>query len=309
MSQISLRQLRYFATLSKTLQYQRAARQLQISQPSLSLQIKALEDALGGRLVERRKSGLILTPMGREATLKIEKILHDVDALQHLTDAIEGDLSGTLRLGSSPTVGPYLLPKVLHRLHLDFPDLKLVIRDGPPRELVEDLTAGRHDMILTQLPLPGDELRVQSLFREPLQIAVAREHALSGQRKVYPSDLEGESMLSLTPAYALHRQIVALVQNSGAVLRDDFEGTSLDALRQMVALGMGVTLLPSLYVRSEVGTADPDVAVMPLQPMQHRTVGLAWRATSGSPGAFTKFGEIIREVVAAEFSAFVSLAG
>ncbi|MEM9350580.1 MAG: hydrogen peroxide-inducible genes activator [Pseudomonadota bacterium] len=307
MADLSLKQLRYFAALSRTLQYQRAARQLGISQPSLSLQIKALEEVLGGRLAERRKSGLILTPLGREVSVEVEKILRDVDALQRIAAPARDALSGTLRLGSSPTVGPYLLPRVLQRLHREFPDLKLLIRDGPPRELSEDLVAGRHDMILTQLPLPNDELRVQSLFREPLGMAVAREHPLASHREVRQADLAGESMLTLSPAYAMHRQVAALSEISGAILREDFEGTSLDALRQMVSLGMGVTLLPALYVQSEVDQADPDVVVVRMRPEQYRQVGLAWRNTSGYPPAFAKFAEILRSVVDHEFSAHVTL--
>ncbi|MBE1282637.1 MAG: LysR family transcriptional regulator [Rhodobacteraceae bacterium] len=312
MPDITLRQIRYFQVLSATLQYRRAARQLGISQPSLSLQIAALEEAVGAKLLERRRNGLILTPVGRDAAAQAEKVLREVEALEYIAGPSHAALSGTLRLGASPTIGPYLLPRVLRQLHLAHPDLKLVIRDGPPRELSEDLLAGRYDMILTQLPLAGEEVRVQPLFREPLTLAVPNDHRLVGRHKVRPEDLAGESVLSLSPAYALHGQVAGLCATAGATLRDEFEGTSLDALRQMVSLGMGVTLLPALYAGSEVrmaGAEEADVAVLQMQPKMHRQIGLAWRRASGNPPAFVQFGTLIREVVANAFAEKVNLQG
>lgn len=302
MPEITLRQLRYFSVLSKALQYRNAARQLGISQPSLSLQIAALEKALDTRLIERRRSGLILTPAGRDTALQAERILQDVERLSQTAGASGTQLEGTLRLGSSPTIGPYLLPRVLRRLHQSFPDLKLVIRDAPPRELTEDLLAGRHDLILTQLPVPRDDIRHTFLFREPLSLAVARDHPLAGQQRVKTADLAGENLLSLNPSYTLSRQVSHLSAASGAHLREDFEGTSLDALRQMVSLGMGVTLLPALYVGSEVKRGEGDVAVIPMQPVLYRQAGLAWRRSSGSPPAFLKLADFIRRVAEQEFS-------
>lgn len=309
MAEITLRQIRYFVALSKALQYQAAARQLGISQPSLTIQIKALEEAVGGRLVERKRGGLILTPLGRDVVVQAENVLGEVEALTFLGQPEDERLSGTLRLGSSPTVGPYLLPRVLRRLHAIYPDLKMVIRDGPPRALSEGLSAGQHDMILSQLPLPEDDLRVQSLYREPLSLAVPRDHALTTKESVSARDLAGESMLSLSAAYAMNRQIAAFAQSAGAVLREDFEGTSLDALRQMVSLGMGITLLPALYVQSEVRLADPDVVTLPVRPAQSRTIGLAWRISSGQPPAFVKIGTFIRQIVKEEFADVVTLSG
>ncbi|MEY8839135.1 LysR family transcriptional regulator, partial [Cribrihabitans sp. XS_ASV171] len=149
MSEITLRQIRYFTALSETLQYQRAARLLGISQPSLSLQIAALEESLGTKLLERRRSGLILTPEGREVAAQTRRILREVEALKLLARPMQADLSGTLRLGSTPTIGPYLLPRVLRRIHREHPDLKLIIRDGAPQDLAEELAGGHHDVILT----------------------------------------------------------------------------------------------------------------------------------------------------------------
>lgn len=301
-----MRQLRYFRVLSGALQYREAARRLGISQPSLSQQIAALEDAVGTRLVERRRNGLILTPAGREVALRAVEITEQADALKHVGKPADGTLSGNLRLGASPTIGPYLLPRVLRRLHEDYPDFGLVIRDGTPQDLLEDLIAGRHDLILAQLPLPEEAVRVLPLFREPLQLVVARDHRLAGRDHVRAADLAGEQMLSLSPSYALHRQTTSLAAGAGAALRQDFEGTSLDALRQMVALGMGVTILPNLYIRSEISQVDADVVAVPLRPVALRDIGLAWRVGSGYPPAFTRLGELVRQLVASEFAGSVA---
>ncbi|MEX0347915.1 MAG: LysR substrate-binding domain-containing protein [Paracoccaceae bacterium] len=300
-NEITLRQIRYFAALATAGQYRRAARQLGISQPSLSLQISALEDALGLRLLERRRSGLILTPEGRDIAGLAARVLNEVGRMEGYASPLQTSLIGTLRLGSTPTIGPYLLPRVLRRLHAAYPKLKLVIRDGALRDLTEDLVAGRHDIVLTQLPVHSDEVQMQPLFREPLMMAVAQTHPLAGGDKARRADLEGQSVLSLSPAYALHRQIEDLCEATGATLLEEFEGTSLDALRQMVSLDMGVTLLPSLYVESEVRQRDGDVSVLHLKPGLHRTVGLAWRRNSGDPRAFHLFRDVIRQVVTEEF--------
>ncbi|MFC3614947.1 hydrogen peroxide-inducible genes activator [Lutimaribacter marinistellae] len=301
MPDLTLRQIRYFSALSETLQYQRAARLLGISQPSLSLQIAALEETLGTRLIERRRTGLILTPEGREIAEQSRRILREVEALKLLARPMQTDMSGTLRLGSTPTIGPYLMPRVLRRVHGEYPDLKLIIRDGAPQDLAEELAGGHHDVILTQLPVRHDELRTMPLFREELRLAVSQGHRLADRTVVQNNDLSDETLLSLGPAYQLHRQVADICATSGATRNEAFEGTSLDALRQMVSLGMGVTLLPALYIRSEVAQPDPDVETIRFRPALHRLIGLAWRATSGNPPAFVRLADIIRDVARKEF--------
>ncbi|TMV06415.1 hydrogen peroxide-inducible genes activator [Ruegeria sediminis] len=307
-SEITLRQIRYFETLVRVGQFRRAAQQLGISQPSLSLQISAFEDALGVRLLERHRSGLILTPEGRDVAELAEKVLHQVEGLASYATPLRDGLRGTLRLGSTPTIGPYLLPHVLKRLHAAHPDLRLLVRDGAPRELAEDLAAGRHDMILTQLPVQGEVFRIRPLFREPLHLAVAPEHDLAGRTRVERAELAGQTVLSLGPSYRLHRQIADLCEDVGAVLRTDFEGTSLDALRQMVSMNMGVTLLPALYAQSEVQGRGGDVAVTRLGGM-YRSVGLVWRSASGTPRAFADFAALIDAVIRRDFAGVVTPQG
>lgn len=291
---VTLRQLRYLAALSRTLNFRRAAEACGISQPSLSQQLQGLEAALGVRLVERGSGAVAMTPVGREVVRRATSILDEVQALTDLAGA--DGLAGTLRLGVKPTLGPYLLPHVVRTLHAERPDLGLVVREGAQADLERELSEGVHDLVLAQLPVSSSELTVTRLFREPLSLAVATDHPLATKAKFTPEDLAGLPVLSLGAGYHLHDQVVALCQEHGALPRRDYEGTSLDALRQMVAMGMGATFLPALYVASEVREAGDVVVLQPWRPIT-RSIGLAWRRSAGEPPAFVAVADHIRDTV------------
>ncbi|MEM8652958.1 MAG: LysR family transcriptional regulator, partial [Pseudomonadota bacterium] len=226
-AQITFKQLQYFSSLAELGHYRKAAERIGISQPSLSLQIANLEEALRLPLVERGKAGALLTPEGREVLERTQRILSEVTALTEISEQMKTGLAGTIRLGASPTLGPYLLPNVVKQLHELYPTLRLIIRDGAPRDLIDDLLAGRHDLILTQLPVNSSDVVVTRLFREPLRLAVALDHKLAGKSQAKDNDLSGENILALSNRYTLHTQISDLAQEVNANLRQDYEGTSL----------------------------------------------------------------------------------
>ena len=297
----TLRQLQYFAALAETGHYRRAAERVGVTQPSLSLQIGNLEQTLHLALVERGRAGAVLTPAGREVLAGATRILTEVAALVDRAETLKTGMAGTIRLGSSPTLGPYVLPNVVRRLHQQYPALRLFIRDGAPRDLLADLLEGRHDLILTQLPVQSTDVTVRRLFIEPLLLVVARGHALAARAQVTDADLAGETLLALSSAFTLHDQIAALAREVGANLRQDYQGTSLDALRQMVSMDMGLTFLPALYVHSEIAGRQGDVAVLPFRRGRlTRAIGLVWRRTAGDRAAFATFAEVIRSVVATD---------
>ncbi len=261
----TLKQLQYFAALAEAGHFRKAAERVGISQPSLSLQIANLEEVLRLPLIERGRVGAVLTPAGREVLERSKRILSEVSALVETSEHLIRGLAGTFRLGTSATLGPYLLPNVVRRLHEEFPSLRLFIRDGAPQSLLEDLLTGQHDLILTQLPVSSTDVTVTRLFREPLRLAVARDHRLAGSRGASDSDLVGENILALSSRFTLHAQIAELAREVGATLRQDYEGTSLDAIRQMVAMDKGITFLPALYANSEIAEPDGDVALVPFR--------------------------------------------
>lgn len=214
-------------------------------------------------------------------------------------------IAGTIRLGAKPTLGPYLLPHVVAKLHRQYPELNLYVREAPPRELEQELSQGVHDVILAQLPVNGSELVTARLFREPLYLAVAADHDIAQRDSISTADLKGLEVLSLTQAYHLHDQILELCNEFGATLLRDYEGTSLDALRQMVGMDMGVTFLPALYVGSEIPSRGEVVVKKLSDRPLYRSAGLVWRKSAGRTLAYKQIAKVIREVVTENFNDLV----
>lgn len=302
----SLKQLAYFVALAEARHYRKAAERMGISQSSLSQQILGLETALGLALVERGQRGAVLTPQGRAVLAQARKVLDEAEVLCSLAREAQGGATGTIRLGSTPTIGPYIMPHVMRRIHQSYPSLKVIVRDAAPMVLQDELLAGQHDLILTQLPVNSADVEVRRLFREPLKLVVAHDHPFAAKPEVLDADLAGQEVLALSRAYLLHNQIVALCEEVGAHLRQDYEGTSLDTLRQMTALNMGLSFLPALYVDSEVSSETGDVAVLPFRRNRlTRSIGLAWRRRSGHRTMIERIAGVIRMVAQDRFSGLV----
>lgn len=303
---LTLKQLAYFIALAETRHYRKAAERMGVSQSSLSQQILGLETALALELVERGQRGAVLTPQGRAVLAQARKILDEAEALASLAQEARGGTSGTIRLGSTPTIGPYIMPYVMRRIHQSYPSLKVIVRDAAPLVLRDELLAGQHDLILTQLPVSSADVEVLRLFREPLKLVVAQDHPLAVRSDVSDADLAGEDILALTNTYLLHSQIVALCNEIGANLRQDYEGTSLDALRQMTALNMGLSFLPAIYIESEVSPEAGDVAVLAFRRNRlTRSIGLAWRRRSAHRPMIDRISGIIRAVAQDRFGGLV----
>ncbi|MEX6634650.1 hydrogen peroxide-inducible genes activator [Hyphococcus lacteus] len=306
---VTIKQLQYLLAIGELRHFRKAAERCGISQPSLSVQLSNLEESLGIKLVERSRSGVALTPIGREVADRARRVIDESRSIVDLAKDAKHGLSGTIRLGSKPTLGPYLLPHVVATLHKQHKDLRLYVRENSPRELEHELTAGIHDLILAQSPVESTEHVTFELFREPLYLALASDHPLAQQakeKKALPvAALKGLDMLSLNPLYYLNDQVNALCQEHGAHLLKDYEGTSLDALRLMVGMGMGAAFLPALYVHSEI-KARSEIVVIPLKGRRiYRTICLAWRKSAGRARAYNELGHVIRNVVRRKFDDLV----
>ncbi len=303
----SLRQLEYLVALSETRHFRRAAEKVGVSQPTLSAQLRALEDRLGVQLVERSRGGVIFTVIGESVLGLARRILRDVQEIRDTTVSHGTEFGGTIRLGLPPTIGPYLLPRMLPQLHKAYPDFKLYVREDVPQELPGALQAGRHDVLITPLPVRGEELHSVPVFREPLFIALPADHPLAGEEAIDRSDLTGQSILTLEAGHQLHEQVEAICEEFGARLLFDFAGTSLDTLRQMVGMGMGLSFLPGLYVRS-VLERDPGVKALPIRGRSlSRTVGMVWRKTSARGAEFRRLADYVRQTVERDFPDFARL--
>jgi LysR family transcriptional regulator, hydrogen peroxide-inducible genes activator len=306
----TIRQLRYFASLAETRHFRRAAEAMGVSQPSLSLQIANLEALLGTALVERGRGPVTLTPAGREILALARRTLDDAQEIVDVAAAMRGGLSGTIRLGVSPSLGPYFLPRIVGHLHQAFPELRLYIRERTPRLLREELLDGTQDMILSQLPLQGGDLHVRRLFSEALLLVVPPDHPLAGKATLSLGDLKGLQVLSLGPDFVLHQQIVQICADHGAHLLRDYEGTSLDALRQMVAMGMGVTFMPQLYVTSEISPRESAVVALPMSRGHFsRSVGLVWRRGSGARFIYDRIAEELVAIARQRFAGLLRFDG
>jgi LysR family hydrogen peroxide-inducible transcriptional activator len=305
----SLRQLQYFVALADCRNYRQAAEACGVSQPTLSAQLSALEERLGVELVERGRSPVILTPAGEDIRVTARRILGLVQEMRDTAQKYRRQMSGVVRLGLPASIGPYLLPHVVSLLHSAYPDLRLYVREAIPDALPEALARGVHDIIIAPLPVRGDGLQVLPLFREPLYLAVPADHPFAARQDVTFKDLGGQPMLTLEKGHALHEQVVALCQDCGARLLDDYEGTSLDTLRQMTAMGSGLTFLPGLYVK-RAADGDPGIVTMALKGRDiSRTIGLAWRAASPAEEAFRRIATHVRAAVKQQFPGFMILEG
>lgn len=273
----SLQQLRYLVAVADQLHFRRAAEACNVTQPTLSAQIKELEMRLGASLVERSRSKVVMTPTGKEIAERGRRILREVAEIHTIAKSRQSLLSTVIRIGVVQTVGSYFLPLVIPDLHQRYPRLGLYIREGLPDVLLRNLEDGMLDLLFFPLPVMRAELETVSLFREPIHVVVPVDHRLAALPEIDPVMLRGETILSLEPGHRLYELVRAISDDYGVELSHDYEGTSLDTLRQMVATGMGVSLMPALYVKSEVAHQDLVVARPFRGTAPSRTIGMVWR--------------------------------
>ena len=290
----TLQQLRYLVAVAETLHFRRAAEQTHVTQPTLSGQLRELEDRLGVQLVERSRAKVILTPIGREIAARSRAVLRDVQDIVELAKHGQSLLGGTIRVGVLQSLGPYLLPHILPELHRNYPSLKLYVREGMPRTLINGVDEGSLDLLLFPLPVKQADLQSVRLFREPLWIVAPSDHRLAAKETAERSDLEGETILTLEHGHRLHDQVRDLCEEFGANLSHDYEGTSLDTLRQMVGMGMGLSFLPALYVRSEVLHDKQVVARQLRSRAPSRMIGMIWRKHSARQDEFLALAAQVR---------------
>ncbi|MGI9524676.1 MAG: LysR substrate-binding domain-containing protein [Hyphomicrobiaceae bacterium] len=300
----SIRQLEYLLALNETRHFRRAAARVGVSQPTLSAQLSALEERLGVQLVERSRSSVLVTSVGEQVVEIARRVIRNVQEIEDVAAGHKDELAGTIRLGLPHTIGPYLLPRVIPRIHKSYPDLKLYVREEVPHELPRSLEYGIHDLIITPIPVRAEGLAMLPLFREPLYLAVASDSDLASCEHIERKDLKGRSIIALETGHQLREQVDAICNEFGAVLLTDFEGTSLDTIRQMVGMGMGLSFLPGLYVHSNL-SKDSAVRTVELKGRAlYRTIGLMWRQTSARKDEFVRLAEHIRETVKRSFPKF-----
>lgn len=293
----TLKQLEYFVCLAETGTFRGAAERLGISQPTLSGQIYNLEKTLELSLMERGRSGATLTPAGRALLGNARQVIEEMNGLVDQAAMINDGPGGTFRMGVSPSVGPYLLPHILPDLHREHAKLKLYVREAMPQNLELDLQEGRLDLVLMPLPFNHRAFVTDELFHEPLHLVAPAEHRFAEQSHILADQLQGESVLTLEKGYSHYHQVEQAAEHLGANILRDYEGSSLDALRQMVVMGLGIAFLPTLYLHSEVHQPQAllisDIENLPFS----RTHVLAWRKNSPNRAFYRQLAASIRKLV------------
>ena len=292
----TLRQLQYLVAIADTGRFGEAAERMNVSQPSLSAQVAEMEGYLGAQLVERGRHGAALTPIGVDIVRRARLILRDVEDMKATARRAEGQLSGRIQLGVVPSIGPYLLPDATKKLHAMFPDLRLAVREERTIDLDAHLTDGRLDVVISTATA-HTEAHSAPLFKEDVWICVSPDHPLAAETgPVRLSTLKGRELLSLGYGHGLSQITQEIARKAGAHVSTEYEGTSLDAIRQMAVMGAGLAILPSLYVASEARW-DQDLVVRRIEHASaHREISLIWRATSPLGPQFRKLGEVLAEV-------------
>jgi LysR family hydrogen peroxide-inducible transcriptional activator len=288
---ITLRQLRYLASLARHRHFGRAADDCAVTQPALSMQIRQLEREIGAELVERRPGEIALTETGLEVAQRAERILaatHDlVDFARH-----RDVLSGELRLGIIPTLAPYVLPRVLPRLQSGYPHLRLEVRETLTKVLIGELVAGSLDVVLSALPVEGADVETLQLFIDPFLLAVPADDPMPQQGRVAMADVDRRRLILLEEGHCLRDQALAFCATASGDAAAGLGATSLATVMQMVANNYGVTLLPQVAAGDNV--RDSRVKLLRFaEPQPARTIGLAWRRTSPRKRDFTALGEIV----------------
>ncbi len=298
---LSLRALGYLVALAETRHFGKAAERCCVSQPTLSSQLKKLEDQLGVQLVERGQQAR-LTDIGARIVERARRALDEAREIEDLARNFQDPLAGELRLGLIPTVGPYLLPHVAAPLHQRFPRLKLLLVEHPTHRLIELLKSGQLDVGILALPLPGERLLTRVLYTENFLVALPSSHRLARRKRLALKDLDGETLLLLEEGHCLRDQALEACQLAKVREAPDFRATSLETLRQMVAAGVGITLLPQLAVE-QPSDRSAALAVRPFRdPQPSRTIAAAWRPGSAREETITHLCSAIESLMGGSVS-------
>ncbi|WP_228447331.1 hydrogen peroxide-inducible genes activator [Streptomyces paludis] len=299
--QPTLAQLRAFAAVAEHLHFRDAAAAIGMSQPALSGAVSALEEVLGVRLVERTTRKVLLSPAGDRLAVRARAVLYEVGALVDEAEAVRAPFTGTLRLGVIPTVAPYLLPSVLRLVRERYPVLDLQVHEEQTASLLDGLTAGRLDLLLLAVPLGHPAVTELPLFEEDFVLVTPAGHEAGGRRDLPREVLRELPLLLLDEGHCLRDQALDVCREAGRADGVPVTTTAagLSTLVQLVAGGLGVTLLPRTAVRVETGRNDRLATGYFTAPAPARRIALAMRTGAARAAEFEAFAEALREALRA----------
>jgi LysR family transcriptional regulator, hydrogen peroxide-inducible genes activator len=297
---MTLQELKYLVALADHGHFGKAAEACFITQSTLSTQIKKLEDFLGVTLFDRSLKRVTPTPIGKEILAAARNIVEEAERIRELARHAQDPMARTIHLGVIPTLGPYYLPHALMLVHKKHPGLRLLLREEMTPQILEHLVDGKLDAGLLALPVTDDNLRVEPLFYEPFYAALPAGHALAKRDVLKVSDIMAEKLLLLDEGHCLRDQALD-VCGTGSRGREEVRATSLETLRQMVGMGLGLTLLPALAVDAGPRTSKKAVEIRPFKaPPPGRTIGLVWRKRAPFPETFERLAATLKATLPTE---------
>ena len=291
---MNLRDLEYFITLARTEHFGKAAENCHVSQSTLSVQIQKLEETLGVQLFERTKKQVRLTEVGLQLLPQAHEILNIVQNMHTTARAAQDPLAGELQLGAFPTLAPYLYPLLVPSLKKALPKLRPVLHEDKTATLIEQLHSGLLDCALIALPVEDKRLKVEPVFTEPFFVALPPGHKLLAKNSLTLEDLRGETVLLLDEGHCLREQTLAFCTNIGVGEAGRYRATSLETLRNMVASGSGITLLPQLALKP-----NDLIETRPFKGNVGRTIALCWRKTDPRHALYKQLTHVLQHVIKA----------
>lgn len=294
---VNLKDLKYLVALADTGHFGKAAERTFVSQPTLSAQLKKLEEYLGVKLVERRPKNVQLTEVGKQVVARARRMLNEGDEIIAVARNNADPFAGKLKIALIPTIGPYLLPRVMPKLRKALPHLSLMLYEYQTESLLARLRDGEIDLGIMALPTSGDGIESRVLYREDFTVALPNNHPLGAKSTVKLQDLKGHTLLLLEDGHCLRDQALEVCSRVDVRELEDFRATSLETLRQMVVAGLGITLLPELAVESPFGSQRGLTVRRFAKPAPHRTVGAVWRKSSTRIPAIAAVADVAERVM------------
>ena len=293
--QPTLKQLKYLCALAQHQHFGNAAKACHVSQSTLSASVVELEDVLSISLVERNNRSVLLTAVGHEVVERARAILTDIDDVVSLCEASREPFQGTIRLGVIPTIAPFVLPTMLTSLRSEHPACKLFVREDLSQGLVDALQVGEVDVLLLALPFPAEQTDTLTLFDDPFFLAAMPNTRLAMSSKLRTKDLRGAEMLLLEEGHCLRDHALEACKLREREVTIPYQATSLTTIVQMVANGIGTTLLPKMATDAGIASGT-DLVLRPFdEPDVGRQIGLMWRKKTPRKHEFSLLGEFIRE--------------
>ena len=274
---MNIRDLRYFLAVAELNHFGKAAEQCHVSQPTLSGQIKKLEESLGVALFERTNRRVMLTDIGAEIAISARHILREVEGISEIAQRAQDPLAGKFRLGAFPTLSTYIFPQLVPKVKAAMPQLRLILIEEKTEQLIAQLHKGEIDAAFLALPIDDDFLRSQKCFDDEFFLAVPPEHSLAQKTEIDQTTLAQHKLLLLEEGHCLRDQALSVCQLHGTDEEQDFKATGLETLRQMVKAGTGITFMPQMAIQPN----ETGICYVPFKsPAPKRSIGLVWRKTS-----------------------------